>query len=299
MVRQEPAKLPYLSSTLSATLIIFLLVPFVLYLIATPIGNLSDLSFRAAEILKSCDYILCEDTRHSSHLLSHYQISKTLKSYHRFNESKGLDAILEDLRKGLSIALISDAGTPILCDPGHFLIKKCREEHIGVTAIGGPCAALLALTLSGFDPLPFQFVGFLPKKQSELAQLLSQILLYEGTSIAYETPHRIIETLELMSTLAPERNLCVMRELTKMHEEFLKGTASSLIAHFKEHSPRGELVFLIERSHQEEDWSYLSVKEHVAAVQKQWNLSLNDAIKTVAQIRKVSKRTVYQDIHKS
>ncbi|MBS0653409.1 MAG: 16S rRNA (cytidine(1402)-2'-O)-methyltransferase [Verrucomicrobia bacterium] len=270
-----------------------------LYLVATPIGNLSDLSFRAVETLKACDYILCEDTRHSSYLLNHYQINKPLKSYHRFNESKELEAIVEDLRNGRSIALISDAGTPILCDPGHLLIKKCREENIEVTAIGGPCAALLALTLSGFDPLPFQFVGFLPKKQSELTQLLSQILLYEGTSIAYETPHRIVETLEIANSLAPDRNLCVMRELTKMHEEFLKGTASVLISHFKEHPPRGELVFLIERSYQEEDWSHLSLKDHVAAVQKQWDLSLNDAIKTVAQIRKLPKRAVYQEIHKN
>ncbi len=270
-----------------------------LYLVATPIGNLSDLSFRAVETLKSCDYILCEDTRHSSYLLNHYQVDKPLKSYHRFNESQQLKAIMDDLRNGCNIALISDAGTPILCDPGHLLIKKCREEQIEVTAIGGPCAALLALTLSGFDPLPFQFVGFLSKKRSELSELLSQLLLYEGTSIAYETPHRIVETLEFVNTLAPKRNLCVMRELTKIHEEFLKGTASALIAHFKEHPPRGELVFLIERSYEEEDWSHLCLKEHVAAVQKEWDLSLNDAIKTVAQIRKLSKRTVYQEIHKN
>jgi 16S rRNA (cytidine1402-2'-O)-methyltransferase len=271
----------------------------VLYLVATPIGNLSDLSFRAVETLKSCDYILCEDTRHSSYLLKHYEINKPLKSYHRFNENKELEAIMEDLRAGRHIALISDAGTPILCDPGHLLIKKCREENVEVSAIGGPCAALLALTLSGFDPLPFQFVGFLPKKQSELTQLLSQLFLYEGTTIAYETPHRIIETLEIANSLAPERILCVMRELTKLHEEHLTGNANTLLAHFKKNPPKGELVFLIERSYEKEDWSHLSLKEHVEAVQKKWDLSLNDAIKTVAQIRKLPKRTVYQEIHKN
>ena len=209
-----------------------------LYLVATPIGNLSDLSLRAIETLKSCDYILCEDTRHSSHLLHHYQIQKPLKSYHRFNESKELDPIIQDLKNGLNIALISDAGTPILCDPGHLLVKQCREERLEVTAIGGPCATILALILSGFDPIPFQFIGFLPKKQTELTHLLTQLFIYEGTSIAYETPHRIEETLKLIHSMAPERALCIMRELTKIHEDCLKGTAQELLAHFELHPPK-------------------------------------------------------------
>lgn len=270
-----------------------------LYLVATPIGNLSDLSFRAVETLKSCDYILCEDTRHSQHLLHHYQIHRPLKSYHKFNESKELEAIVSDLQKGMHIALISDAGTPLLCDPGYQLVKKCREEKIEVTAIGGPCSPILALSLSGFDPLPFQFVGFLPKKQKELTQLLSQIFLYEGTTIAFETPHRIVETLSIAHSIDPKRNFCIARELTKLHEECIKGTAQEILEHFQNHPPRGELVFLIERSYQQEDWSHLSLKEHVASVQEQWNLSLNDAIKTVAQIRKLPKRFVYQEIHKN
>ena len=270
-----------------------------LYLIATPIGNLSDLSFRAVDTLKSCDYILCEDTRHSGILLKHYQIEKPLKSYYRFNENAELEPIVQDLLKGLQIALISDAGTPILCDPGHLLIKRCRDEGIEVSAIGGPCAALLALILSGFDPLPFQFVGFLPKKPSELKRILSELFLYEGTSIAYESPHRILDTLAAANELGPQRVFCIARELTKLHEECLKGTPQSLLQHFQQHPPRGEFVLLIERSEEEEDWSSLSLKEHVEEVQKKWGLSLNQAIKTVAQIRKLPKRTVYQEIHNS
>ncbi len=270
-----------------------------LYLIATPIGNLSDLSFRAVETLKSCDYILCEDTRHSSRLLNHYDIHKPLKSYHKFNESKELDTIIEDLKKGLNISLISDAGTPTLCDPGHLLIQQCRQEKLDITAIGGPCAAILALILSGFDPIPFQFIGFLPKKQSELTRQLTQLLTYEGTSIAYETPHRILETLELIKAIAPKRTLAIARELTKIHEECLTGSAEELLAHFHSHPPKGELVMLIERAQEQIDWSHLSLHEHVVAVQKEWNLSLNEAIKTVAQIRGIPKRAVYQEIHKN
>ncbi len=268
-----------------------------LYLVATPIGNLSDLSYRAVDVLKSCDYILCEDTRHSSHLLKHYQIQRPLKSYHMFNESKELEPIIEDLKNGLKLALISDAGTPVLCDPGHLLIQKCREEKIEVTGIGGPCAAILALILSGFDPLPFQFIGFLPKKQTELKRLLTQLFLYEGTSIAYETPHRIEETLTEASSIDPARKFCIVRELTKLHEECLIGTAEELLSHFKQKPPRGELVLLIERSAETIDWSHLSLKEHVLSVQQQWDLSLNDAIKMVAKIRGVPKRSVYQEIH--
>jgi 16S rRNA (cytidine1402-2'-O)-methyltransferase len=271
----------------------------VLYLIATPIGNLSDFSSRAVETLKGCDYILCEDTRHSGVLLRHYQIEKPLKSYYRFNESAELEPILNDLRNDLQIALISDAGTPLLCDPGHLLVKRCREENIPVTAVGGPCAALLALVLSGFDPLPFQFVGFLPKKRGELKRMLSELFLYEGTSIAYESPHRILDTLTLAHELAPQRNLGISRELTKVHEEWVEGTPLQLMERFQRHPPKGEFVLLFERSSDEDDWSHLTLKEHVELVQRQWGFSLNEAIKAVAQVRKLSKRTVYQEIHHS
>jgi 16S rRNA (cytidine1402-2'-O)-methyltransferase len=176
-------------------------------------------------------------------------------------------------------------------------VKQCREKGLGVTAVGGPCAALLALTLSGFDPLPFQFVGFLPKKQSELSQSLSHIFLYQGTSIAYETSHRILKTLAFIESLAPDRTLCIARELTKLHEECLKGLARELLNHFMQHPPKGEMVLLVERSYQEKNWDHLSLQEHVEWVQNQWKLSLNEAIKEVAKMRELPKRMVYQEMH--
>ncbi len=268
-----------------------------LYLVATPIGNLADFSYRAVEVLNQCDYILCEDTRHSARLLQHYQIKKKLKSYHQFNEKKSLDAIIDDLKLNLNLALLSDAGTPILCDPGYLLVERCRQEGIPVTSIGGPCAALLGLICSGFNPIPFQFVGFLPKKTSELHLTLTRLLAYEGTSVAYEAPHRIEHTLRAITPLAPHRYLCIARELTKWHEESLIGTASDLLTHFKINPPKGEMVLIIKAPQAEENWSELSLTEHVSQIQRQWDLSLNEAIKRVAEMRGLSKRTVYQAIH--
>lgn len=270
-----------------------------LYLVATPIGNLADITYRAVEVLKNSDYILCEDTRHSRPLLQHYAIDRPLKSYHKFNESSSQETLIEDLNAGKHIALISDAGTPTLCDPGYVLVARCLQEGIKVTALPGACAAIVALTLSGFDPLPFQFVGFLPKKNSELKQALNQILIYDGTSIAYESPHRLEETLEVIKEIDPARTLCIARELTKLYEECKRGSAQELQTYFKTHPLKGECVLLFQRSTETIDWEHLNLKEHVELIYAQGNLSLNDAIKWVAQLRKLPKRTVYQAIHKA
>jgi len=269
-----------------------------LYLVATPIGNLADFSHRAIETLKRCDYILCEDTRHSSHLLKHYDIHKPLKSYHAFNENKGLDKVIDDLNQGLEIALISDAGTPLVADPGYLLVRTCREKNIPVSAIPGPCAAVLALILSGFPPLPFQCVGFLPKKQSELKDLFPRLLLYPGTTICYESPQRIQETLTLAAPYSKERTLCVVRELTKLYEECLINTADKLLEHFSTHSPRGEIALLFSPPtsspiHFEE----YSLKELVSYLEEQFSLSVSEAIKLAADLRSVSKKTVYKEVH--
>lgn len=268
-----------------------------LYLVATPIGNLSDFSHRAIEVLAQCQYILCEDTRHSSILLKHYQIRRPLKSYHQFSEKKHLDEILSDLKQGSDIALISDAGVPLLCDPGHLLVATCRQEKIPVTAIGIPCAALMGLIGSGFSPTPFQFIGFLEKQKTTLHAQLVFLLTYQGTSIAYETPHRIETTLQHLQTLAPTRRLCLARELTKRYEEFLIGTPSELLQHFQAHPPLGEFVLILEPPSEQEDWSDLPLKKHVQQLHDTWDLSLNDAIKAVADMRGLPKRAVYQAIH--
>lgn len=270
-----------------------------LHLVATPIGNLKDISLRAIELLKSCDYILCEDTRHSGHLLKHYEIKKPLKSYHRFNEAKQEEKLLEDLKGGLEIALISDAGTPTLCDPGYELVRKCQLEGIKVTSLPGPCAAIVALTLSGFTPFPFQFIGFFPKKSSELRKTLELALIYEGTTIAYESPHRVEETLSIIAALDPMRQLSIARELTKLYEESLTGTAPELHAHFQTKPPRGEFVLLISAPTEKADWSHLSIKEHVELLFTSGNLKLGDVIKMVAQLRNLPKREVYNTFHHS
>ncbi len=260
-----------------------------LYLVATPIGNLADMTFRAAEVLARCDYILCEDTRHSRVLLDHYAIKAPLKPFHRFNESRSSDGVIADLKEGKSIALISDAGTPLLADPGQNIVQRCRQEGIPVTAIPGPCAVIDAWVLSGFAE-PFQFIGFLPKKEKELQTVLAQAMFYPGTTLAYETPHRIIDTLEMINGISPERQLCIARELTKLHEECLRGTAKEILAQLK---PRGEIVLLISPPKENLFFSNLSLQELVEMMQNDLNLSKLEAIKMAAQLHQVPKREVY------
>jgi 16S rRNA (cytidine1402-2'-O)-methyltransferase len=268
-----------------------------LYLIATPIGNLADISYRAVETLKNCDYLLCEDTRHSMTLLKSYGIQKPLKSFHKFNEAEKEEEILLDLKSGKKISLLSDAGTPAISDPGRALIARCRKEKIAISALPGPCALLLALLLSGFETQPFQFVGFLPKKNGELTRTLQVILFYPGTSIAYESPHRLLNTLAFLATLAPTRTLSIGRELTKSFEESLNGTARELLDHFTLHPPKGELVLLIAKDHSEENLSDLSIKTQVELMQEKYGVSLKEAIKAVAEITNRPKSAIYNEFH--
>jgi 16S rRNA (cytidine1402-2'-O)-methyltransferase len=283
VVRQKPAKLPFPSSNLGAT---FTNVKFVLYLVSTPIGNLEDISFRAVAILKSCDYILCEDTRHSRVLLDRYEIKTSLKAFHQFNEASKEDLIIEDLKGGKTIALISDAG--------HELVVRCRAEEIPVSAVPGPCALIQALVLSGFPAQPFQFIGFLPKKENELRALLTHVILYPGTTVAYESPHRVKATFEILALMAQGRKLCVARELTKLHEEVLSGTAQELLTHFKAQPPRGEFVLLISPPTQNMLFENLSLTELVEMFQKDLHLTKPEAIKMAAQMRGIPKKEVYK-----
>ncbi len=245
MVRQEPAKLPYPSSTLGATFTLQRSTKLLLYLIATPIGNLADITLRALDTLRLCDYILCEDTRHSQRLLAHHQIQKPLKSYHQFNEKRRSDEVIADLKSGLNIALITDAGTPSISDPGEILVKRCLENGLPITSIPGACAAVVALTISGLATDQFQMLGFLPKKKSVLKRIIGECLAYRGTSICYESPYRVVHTLRIIEALDPARSIVLVRELTKIHEQRLQGTAPELIAHFGKNVPRGEFVMLI------------------------------------------------------
>jgi 16S rRNA (cytidine1402-2'-O)-methyltransferase len=271
-----------------------------LYLVATPIGNLGDITYRAIQILGSCDYILCEDTRHSLPLLNHYHIHKPLKSYHKFNEAESLPQILSDLQSGKQIALISDAGTPGISDPGTKLVQHCLKHQISVSPLPGPCAAIAALTCSGFNTDVFQFIGFLPRAAQELHSALQTILQYPGTTICYETPHRLLKTLEVLHKLAPERPLAVARELTKKFEEKYAGCAQEQITHWTSHPLKGEIVLMIagqERlSH--EAWADLSEIEHVEYLEQTFGLSRREAIKMAAEQRGVPKRSVYAKVIK-
>lgn len=270
-----------------------------LFLVATPIGNLQDITFRAIETLKNCDYILCEDTRHSLTLLKHYGIAKPLKSFHKFSEFAKEDHVIEDLRQGKQVALISDAGTPGISDPGALLAKRCIQENIPVTSIPGPCAAITALTVSGLATDLFQFFGFLPKKAKELKSTLSTILAYSGTTICYESPFRLLEVLKTLSELAENRLIVVCRELTKKFEEIKRGTAKELLDYFETHPLKGEIVLLISGEHKQEiNWESLTPEEHVAYLEKTYQLTRNEAIKMAANMRGTPKRTLYNLFHK-
>ena len=267
------------------------------YLIATPIGNLADISFRAIETLKGCDYILCEDTRHSRILLEHYGIQTPLRSFHRFNEASLEDAVIADLKAGKSVALISDAGTPLISDPGHAIVARLCNEEMAMTAIPGPCAAIQALVLSGLPAGPFQCIGFLPKKEKERHMALAEALLYAGITIAYESPHRIEETLLQIQKISPQRKLRIGRELTKIHEEMLSGTADMLLEHFKNSPPRGECVLLISPPEKKIFLEHLSLKGLVEMFQAELQLSKIEAIKMVAHLRDLPKREVYKQFN--
>ena len=268
-----------------------------LYLVATPIGNLEDISLRAIETLKRCDYILAEDTRHSLKLLQHYDIQKTLISFHQHNEQSREEKVLHDLQNGKEIALISDAGTPLISDPGFCIVKACRAHGLAVTALPGASSLLVALSLSGLEPTPFQFVGFLARKTGKLSEDLEAILDYPGTSICYESAERLEDTLKILSELDPHCKVAVARELTKRFESVLTGTAQELLALQRQTAAIGEIVLLIEGHKQQSDsiFSKELLQSLVADVAN--SCSTKDAISKVAKQLKIPKRTVYNAVH--
>jgi 16S rRNA (cytidine1402-2'-O)-methyltransferase len=216
-----------------------------LYLVATPIGNLGDLTLRALEVLKEADIIAAEDTRHSSILLRHYGIQKPLISYHEHNEAMRTAELLARLRNGENVAVITDAGTPSISDPGRRLLQACIDHALPYTVLPGPSAVLTALAGSGFPAEQFHFAGFLPTKSSQREREVLAAGQRECTSIFFESPHRLVKTLSAFAEKAPDRVLCVARELTKQFEEYRLGTGSELSAHYIAHPPKGEIVLLV------------------------------------------------------
>lgn len=216
-----------------------------LYIVATPIGNLGDTSARAKEILSSADLIACEDTRRSGLLLNHLGIKRPLISYHDHNEASRTAELTEKLQSGLNLALITDAGTPLLSDPGYRIVSACHDLNIPCSVIPGPCAITTALAGSGLPPQPFYFGGFLPVKSGRREKELTRALTREATSIYYESPHRILKSLQVLKDLAPDHLACVARELTKTFEEFRRDTTGNLCDHYQTKPPKGEITLLI------------------------------------------------------
>jgi len=262
-----------------------------LYIISTPIGNLKDITYRALEALSSCSYILCEDTRKSKILLNHYNIKTLLISFHKFNETNKQTKILKDLKKDKTIGLISDAGTPLICDPGYNLVKNCYKENIKVEALPGASSIIQALVLSGFKTVPFQFLGFLPKKKNELDFFIKKILFFDGTSIVFETTNRINNTIEKIVQLDPKRNVTILKEMTKKFELRIAMEAEKLLSYLKNNPLKGEIVLAIEKGKIPED---LNIEECITLLQTTYGLSLKEAIEKGSKIIKTSKKNLYK-----
>jgi len=216
-----------------------------LYIVPTPVGNLEDITLRALRVLKEADLILAEDTRTSSVLLKHYDIHRPLQSYHKFNEHKAVDMLVERLKGGETMALVSDAGTPGISDPGFLLARECVRAGVEVQCLPGATAFVPALVASGLPCDKFVFEGFLPQKKGRMTRL-QQLSAEERTIVLYESPYRVVKTLEqLAEVMGPDRQTAVCREISKVHEQTVRGTISEALTHFKEHAPKGEFVIII------------------------------------------------------
>lgn len=264
-----------------------------LTLLATPIGNLEDLSVRAIRTLKEADLVLCEDTRRTKILLAHIEAEQIpCWSYHNWNENQQLEPVLKQLREGKNIVLVSDAGTPLINDPGFELVRAVVEEGLALNAIPGPCAPIVALLLSGLPCNRFQFVGFIPKTQGERKALFAECLEYPGTTICFESPHRIEQTLEELVAVAPNHAVALARELTKIHQECIQAKASELLKKVQEVPPRGEIVLLLGPGAP----ATLSIEEATQKVVSLYKTgtSLSDASREVSEMSGIRKKQLYQ-----
>ncbi|WP_346916220.1 16S rRNA (cytidine(1402)-2'-O)-methyltransferase [Clostridium sp.] len=271
-----------------------------LYLIPTPIGNLKDITLRALETLKSVDIIACEDTRQSLKLLNHFSIRKTLISYHKHNENGKSEDIIKRLMEGQNVAIISDAGTPGISDPGAIIVKKCIEENIEFEVYPGATAITTALVYSGLNTDKFLFVGFLSRENKDRREIIEGLADRQETLIFYEAPHRLESTLSFIKDNLGNRNIAICKELTKLHETILRGTLEECIEHYKENKPKGEYVLVLEGKSKTEimeemksKWEDMSIEEHIKECINQ-GLNKKEAIKKVAKERNLHKSEVYK-----
>lgn len=272
-----------------------------LYLCATPIGNLEDITYRVLRTLREVDLIAAEDTRNSIKLLNHFQIKTPMTSYHEFNKIEKAYQLADKLREGKNIALITDAGTPGISDPGEELVRICYEQGIEVTSLPGAAACITALTMSGLPTRRFAFEAFLPREKKERALVLDRLRDETRTMIIYEAPHHLVKTLEeLEGVLGSDRKLTVCRELTKRYEEKMQTTLGGSLAYYKENEPRGEYVLVILgksfaelAAEEKKNWESMTLEEHMRVYESQ-GIDKKEAMKLVAKDRGISKRDVYQ-----
>lgn len=276
----------------------------ILYLVATPIGNLEDMTFRAVRVLKEVDLIAAEDTRNSIKLLNHFEIQTPMTSYHEFNKYEKGKKLVEKLLDGMNIAVITDAGTPGISDPGEELVKMCYEAGVRVSSVPGPAACVTALTMSGLGTRRFAFEAFLPPDKKEREAVLTELETETRTIVMYEAPHRLVKTLKLLAERLGERRITVCRELTKKHETAFLTTILEAVAYYEANDPKGECVLVIEgrsreemRQEEQARWEEMSIEEHMEHYLAQ-GMNRKDAMKQTAKDRGMQKREVYNYLEK-
>jgi 16S rRNA (cytidine1402-2'-O)-methyltransferase len=275
-----------------------------LYLCATPIGNLEDITLRVLRVLKEADLIAAEDTRNSIKLLNHFDIRTPMTSYHEYNKYDKAKVLVEKMLQGTTVALITDAGTPGISDPGEVLVQQCYEAGVEVTSLPGPAACVTALTLSGLPTRRFCFEAFLPVDKKERKWILEELKSETRTIIVYEAPHHLVKTLEELSeALGADRKITICRELTKRYEEAYRATFAEALARFEAEDPKGECVIVIEgrsieslQKEQQQSWEEMTIEEHMEYYENQ-GIDRKEAMKMVAKDRGISKRDVYQYLH--
>ena len=271
----------------------------ILYLVATPIGNLEDITLRALRVLNEVDLIAAEDTRNTLKLLNHFEINKPLISYHRHNEEIKKDILIEKLKNGENIALVTDAGTPGISDPGEVIVKEAIKNNIQIFAIPGACAAINALICSGIDTREFVFIGFLPLNKKLRKEKLNEIKNETRTLILYEAPHKLNDTLQDLKNILENRKIVLARELTKIHEEFIRGNIDDIIE--KSYNLNGEMILIIEGTQKKEEEVFLnnlSLEDHYKYYERQ-GFDKKDIIKKIAKDRGVNKNNIYMNFVKN
>jgi len=273
-------------------------MPGTLYVVATPIGNLEDITLRALRVLREVDLIACEDTRHTARLLAHYDIHKPTTSYHEHNESEKAGLLLEKLESGLQIALVSDAGTPGISDPGYRVVRQAHERDIRVIPIPGPCSFIAALSASGRASDAFTFLGFLPARKKARVALLTDLKDEERTLIFFESPERLLEALEDVNQILGPRALTVAREMTKVYEELFSGTPEEGIEYFSKKFVKGEIVLIIEQGAREpgslESLDIGALRQRMVGMTQGLGIMKTEAVKQLAREMNVSRRELYR-----